>query len=109
MELTTAGQSQPTLLTKTQGLQIVCHLQHHMADHSISVLSSSPFCILFLIFISGTISDAAAPALGTFNYVNQIEKGTPYIVEYVSNYRPLELYNFPFLMCFYSTTLITFT
>lgn len=109
MELTRAGQSQPTLLTKTQGLQVVCHLQHHMADHSNSVLISSPFCVLFLIFISGTISDAAAPALGTLKYVNQIEKGTPHIVEYVANYRPSELYNFPFFMSFYSTTLITFT
>lgn len=78
-----------------------------MADCSNSI-HLSLFYVLFLVFVSSTVSDAAVLASKTFRYVNQGEFGE-YTVEYEANYRPLDLYNFPFTLCFYNTTPNAFT
>ncbi|KAK4797597.1 hypothetical protein SAY86_029923 [Trapa natans] len=73
------------------------------------LIPSSVLHFLFLALIStAAISHAAVPAARTFKYVNQGDFGE-YLVEYAADYRPLDLYTFPFTLCFYNTTPNAFT
>ncbi|KAK4755572.1 hypothetical protein SAY87_009329 [Trapa incisa] len=77
---------------------------HRMAIASPNLTPSFIFSIVFIaLTFATTISDAAVPVSRTFKYVNTGDFGE-YTVEYEANYRPLNLYTFPFQLCFYNTT-----
>lgn len=61
-----------------------------------------PISLLFLfLFISA--SQAIVPPDKTFKYINQGEFGE-YSVEYLADYRVLDIYTSPFTLCFYNST-----
>lgn len=67
---------------------------------------SSQFHFSFLITLLITLSissHAIVPPSSTFKYVNLGEFGE-YAVEYLANYRVLDIGNFPFTLCFYNST-----
>ncbi|KAI5662395.1 hypothetical protein M9H77_21718 [Catharanthus roseus] len=64
---------------------------------------SSSLQYFLLAFSLFSISQAAVPASKTFKFVNEGEFGD-YIVEYGANYRVLDIYTFPFQLCFFNTT-----
>ncbi|KAK6917677.1 S-locus glycoprotein domain [Dillenia turbinata] len=64
-------------------------------------LSLQILCILF--FNTLFVAQAIVPPSKTFKYINQGEFGE-YIVEYGANYRVLDIFTFPFTLCFYNTT-----
>ncbi|KAI3466736.1 hypothetical protein Pfo_023399 [Paulownia fortunei] len=66
---------------------------------------SSPFYLpYFITFLAFSVfSQAIVPPSRTFKYVNQGEFGE-YSVEYLANYRALDIGNFPFTLCFYNST-----
>ncbi|XP_010279124.1 PREDICTED: epidermis-specific secreted glycoprotein EP1-like [Nelumbo nucifera] len=74
--------------------------------------SSSPskslpfFFFFFLIF--PFIAEASVPPSKTFKFVNQGDLGE-FSVEYLADYRPLSIVQFPFTLCFYNTTPNAFT
>ncbi|KAK6932677.1 Bulb-type lectin domain [Dillenia turbinata] len=64
--------------------------------------SSSQLCsiVFFSLFF---LAQTTVPKSKTFKYINQGEFGE-YSVEYDANYRVLDIYTFPFTLCFYNTT-----
>ncbi|KAK9132100.1 hypothetical protein Scep_011628 [Stephania cephalantha] len=66
------------------------------------------FSILLTIIIFSSFAHADVPPSQTFKYINQGEFGE-YITEYGADYRLLDIYAFPFQLCFYNTTPNAFT
>ncbi|KAF3442416.1 hypothetical protein FNV43_RR16332 [Rhamnella rubrinervis] len=58
---------------------------------------------LFLVSVFVCVAQAQVPSNATFKLVNEGEFG-PYIVEYDGSYRPLDVFNSPFQLCFYNST-----
>lgn len=71
-----------------------------------SSLKLLPFAIAFLFLFA--IAQANVPASNTFKNVNEGDFGE-YVVEYQASYRVLDLFTFPFQLCFYNTTPNAFT
>ncbi|XP_010279128.1 PREDICTED: epidermis-specific secreted glycoprotein EP1-like [Nelumbo nucifera] len=74
-------------------------------------VSVPPLSILFLFLIFPFFLlqvQATVPPSKTFKYVNQGEFGE-YVVEYDASYRVLDVFTFPFQLCFYNTTPDAFT
>uniref|UniRef100_A0A803QH34 Epidermis-specific secreted glycoprotein EP1-like n=1 Tax=Cannabis sativa TaxID=3483 RepID=A0A803QH34_CANSA len=63
---------------------------------------------LFLLSLIFSSVQAQVPSNATFKFINQDEFGD-FIVEYNGNYRPLDVFNSPFQLCFYNTTPNAFT
>ncbi|XXG90198.1 hypothetical protein AAC387_Pa12g2021 [Persea americana] len=66
--------------------------------------SKPPFPLLFVfISLSAAITHATVPPTKTFTYINQGPFGD-YNIEYGANYRVLDIFTYPFRLCFYNTT-----
>ncbi|KAF4363773.1 hypothetical protein F8388_000438, partial [Cannabis sativa] len=75
-----------------------------------SSFKSTSLLMIFLFLLSLIFSSVQAqvPSNATFKFINQDEFGD-FIVEYNGNYRPLDVFNSPFQLCFYNTTPNAFT
>ncbi|KAJ8616482.1 hypothetical protein MRB53_035854 [Persea americana] len=66
--------------------------------------SNPPFPLLLLfILLSAAITHATVPPSKTFIYINHGPFGD-YNVEYGADYRALDIFIYPFRLCFYNTT-----
>ncbi|OVA15171.1 Bulb-type lectin domain [Macleaya cordata] len=78
-----------------------------MMMSSPNLFSSCHFIFFFFISFcssSSLIAKAQVPVSKTFTFVNQGDLLSGYLVEYKADYRPLNISNYPFSLCFYNTT-----